>query len=108
MHLVHLYGPLLWHSLASCPSSSFGLWCCLLHTPPTATATSRAPPPASQLMIFQIQFLSSLRLLEANISKRFLDMLDSLKWLNLHFDVDWGFPGCEDDEEVRACSLRIR
>lgn len=49
-------------------------------------------------MIFQIQFLSSLRLLEANISKPFRDMLDKLKWLNLHFDIDWGFAGCEDDE----------
>lgn len=60
-------------------------------TPPRHTSCS------SQLMLFQIQFLSSLRLLEANISKPFRQMLDKLKWLNLHFDIDWGFAGCDDD-----------
>lgn len=68
----------------------------LAHTPPPPHLTLR---PFPQLMIFQIQFLSTLRLLEANISKPFRDMLDKLKWLNLHFDdIDWGFAGCEDDE----------
>lgn len=55
---------------------------------------------ARQLLIFQIQFLSTLRLLEANISAPFRRMMDQLKWLNLHFRVDLGFAGC-DDGQVR-------
>lgn len=48
-------------------------------------------------MIFQIQFLSSLRLLEANISAPFRKLLDQLKWMNLHFDFDFSFAGCDDE-----------
>lgn len=43
-----------------------------------------------QLMVFQMQFLSMLRLLEANISAPFMQLLNNLKWLNLHFDTGLG------------------
>eukprot|EP00903_Cladosiphon_okamuranus_P021845 g20085.t1 len=66
---------------------------------PGTTSTRSPSTTLGLLMIFQMQFLSSLRLLEANISKPFRDMLDKLKWLNLHFDIDWGFAGCEEDSE---------
>lgn len=46
-------------------------------------------------MIFQIQFLSSLRLLEANISDPLRGLLDKIKWLNLHFDAESGIPDCQ-------------
>ncbi|CAN0202052.1 unnamed protein product, partial [Ectocarpus sp. 13 AM-2016] len=64
------------------------------------TVSSRSPSATlGLLMIFQIQFLSSLRLLEANITAPFRRMLDQLKWLNLHFDVDFvGFPGCDGED----------
>ena len=50
-----------------------------------------------QLMILQIQFVSLLRLLEANITEPFMDFLDSIKWLNLHFEVDVRFLKCNDE-----------
>ncbi|CAN0418815.1 unnamed protein product, partial [Ectocarpus sp. 12 AP-2014] len=64
------------------------------------TVSSRSPSATlGLLMIFQIQFLSSLRLLEANITAPFRRMLDKLKWLNLHFDVDFvGLPGCDGED----------
>lgn len=43
-----------------------------------------------------MQTVSLLRLLEANITKPFMSFLDSLKWLNLHFDVDLKFASCDD------------
>ena len=48
-------------------------------------------------MIFQIQFLSLLRLLEANITEPFMNFLDSVKWLNLHFEVEVSFFQCNDE-----------
>lgn len=57
---------------------------------------------ATQLMIFQIQFLSVLRLVEANITAPFRHLLDHLKWLNLHFDIDLGiFSTCRG--KVKGC-----
>lgn len=55
-------------------------------------------------MIFQMQFVSLLRLLEANITDPFMEFLDSLKWLNLHFDVEVNFFSCGDEVIVwRKC-----
>lgn len=48
-------------------------------------------------MIFQLQFVSLLRMMEANITTPFMDFLDSLKWMNLHFEVDISFFNCDDE-----------
>ena len=48
-------------------------------------------------MIFQMQFVSLLRLLEANITKPFMKFLDNMKWMNLHFEVDISFFNCNDE-----------
>ena len=55
-----------------------------------------------QLMVFQLQFVSLLRLMEANITTPFMDFLDSLKWMNLHFEVDVSFFNCNDEVRVRG------
>lgn len=52
-------------------------------------------------MIFQLQFVSLLRLMEANITEPFMDFLDSLKWMNLHFEVDISFFNCSDEVQCR-------
>lgn len=57
--------------------------------------------PSPQLMVFQMQFVSLLRMMEANITTPFMNFLDNLKWMNLHFEVDISFLSC--DEEVRVC-----
>lgn len=61
-----------------------------------------APPPP-QLMVFQMQFVSLLRMMEANITTPFMNFLDSLKWMNLHFEVDISFLSCDD--EVCVCPM---
>lgn len=53
------------------------------------------PFPLAPQLIFQLQFLSSLRMLEANISGHFLGLLDKIKWLNLHFDAGLGIWNCK-------------
>ncbi|CAM9630710.1 unnamed protein product [Pylaiella littoralis] len=68
------------------------------------SVSSRSPSATlGLLMIFQMQFLSTLRLLEANITTPFMNFIDSLKWMNLHFDVDISFFSC--DEETTTVSL---
>lgn len=54
-------------------------------------------------MIFQMQFLSLLRLLEANIGAPFAKLMNKLKWLNLHFDIDMGSSWLGCDRDVRVC-----
>lgn len=71
-----------------------------LPPPPPLSPPPSLPLTLPQLMIFQMQFLSTLRLLEANITTPFMNFIDSLKWMNLHFDVDISFFSC--DEEVRT------
>lgn len=39
-------------------------------------------------MIFQMQFVSLLRLLDTNISVPFMNFINDLKWLNLHFEIE--------------------
>lgn len=57
-------------------------------------------------MVFQMQFLSTLRMLEANISAPFMKLLDNLKWLNLHFDTGLGaWLACGDEVEYFAARL---
>lgn len=56
-------------------------------------------------MVFQMQFVSLLRLMEANITEPFMHFLDSLKWLNLHFEVDLSFFNCDSDE---VCTTTVR
>ncbi|CAM9448605.1 unnamed protein product [Scytosiphon promiscuus] len=61
--------------------------------------SSRSPSATlGLLMVFQMQFVSLLRLMEANITEPFMNFLDSLKWLNLHFEVDISFFNCNDEE----------
>ena len=56
-------------------------------------------------MIFQMQFVSLLRLLEANITRPFMKFLDNMKWMNLHFEVDISFFNCDD--EVRSTFINM-
>eukprot|EP00904_Undaria_pinnatifida_P005995 jgi/Undpi1/2525/HiC_scaffold_13.g05904.m1 len=61
--------------------------------------SQRAPSATlGLLMIFQMQFVSLLRLLEANITKPFMKFLDNMKWMNLHFEVDISFFNCNDED----------
>lgn len=55
-------------------------------------------------MLFQMQFVGLLRLLEANITVPFMNFLDSLKWMNLHFEVDISFFNCDDEVRMKACA----
>ncbi|CAN0071117.1 unnamed protein product, partial [Ectocarpus sp. 12 AP-2014] len=67
---------------------------------PSSVSTRSPGATLGLLMVFQMQFVSLLRMMEANITTPFMNFLDSLKWMNLHFEVDISFLSC-DDEETR-------
>ncbi|CAM9933272.1 unnamed protein product, partial [Sphacelaria rigidula] len=69
---------------------------------PGSTSQRSASATLGLLMVFQMQFLSTLRLLEANISEPFMDMMKKLMWLNLHFDDNrfTAWLACGDKESV--------
>ncbi|CAM9696266.1 unnamed protein product, partial [Ectocarpus sp. 4 AP-2014] len=69
-------------------------------TDPSSVSTRSPGATLGLLMVFQMQFVSLLRMMEANITTPFMHFLDSLKWMNLHFEVDVSFLSC-DDEETR-------
>lgn len=59
-------------------------------------------------MIFQMQFLSLLRLLEANISRPFERLMENLSWLNLHFSWKVGPLACDEASGMAAFVSRPR
>lgn len=56
-----------------------------------------------QLIVFQVQFLSTLHLVDANTSTAFDGLLNELKWLNLHLSPDVGTMGCGNEASLRVC-----
>lgn len=58
-------------------------------------------------MLFQMQFVGLLRLLEANITVPFMNFLDSLKWMNLHFEVDISFFNCDNEVRMKPCAATM-